>query len=564
MTSEARRLVFSSVSFQPVTPREIPRFLSRANTYLCNELLYSTMLKKKLPIGIQTFRDIRDPKENYVYVDKTELALSLITSLKYVFLSRPRRFGKSLFLDTLSEIFKGSEELFRGLAIHDQWDWSENYPVINISFGSGNFSSREATVHKIEDELLSNARLLNITGFEFDSIDTGISLKRLITAAYEQFGKKVVILIDEYDKPILDTIHHDDKTATSDARDMLRDFYSAIKASDAFVKFVFLTGVSKFAKLTLFSGLNNLMDITINPNYATITGYTHEDLVREFATRLDGVDLDEVKRWYNGYNYFGTPIYNPYDILLFLENGCMFKNYWWETGNPLFLIEILKKEPKFIPNLETITISDEMLNAFDIERISLPALLWQNGYLTFGGKQILMGEEIYELKVPNIEIQRSLNALFLDYLTNLYESRLPKMIDASKNILADNLDGFKTALVSLFASIPYHNYANNIIASFEGYYASVTFAFLASLGFDIVAEETTNIGRIDMTIKAPDKIFIIEFKVDVPAEAALHQCRTRRYHEKYLADGRPIALVGIHFDSQLRNIAGFAVEEVAR
>ena len=522
------------------------------------------MLKKKLPIGIQTFRDIRDPKENYVYVDKTEIALSLITNLKYVFLSRPRRFGKSLFLDTLSEIFKGSEHLFRGLAIHDRWDWSEKYPVINISFGSGNFASREATMHKIEDELHANARQLGITGFEIDKIDTGISLKRLITAAHEQYGQKVVILIDEYDKPILDTIHHDDKTATSDARDMLRDFYSAIKASDAYIKFVMLTGVSKFAKLNLFSGLNNLVDITIDQEFATITGYTHEDLQREFGAWLDGVNIDEVKRWYNGYNYFGTPIYNPYDILLFLSKGCLFKNYWWETGNPRFLIEILKKEPKFLPDLENIYVVEENLNAFDIERIDLSALLWQTGYLTFDTSDETLLDGYYKLKVPNIEIQKSLNALFLDYLTNLYSAAVPKSMHTKGAFLKGNIDEVRVQLTALFAAIPYHNYANNIIANFEGYYASVTFAFLASLGFDIVAEETTNIGRIDMTIKAPDKIYIIEFKVDMPAEAALHQCRTRRYHEKYLADGRPIELVGIHFDSQLRNIAGFEVEAAPR
>ncbi len=287
------------------------------------------MLKKKLPIGIQTFRDIRDPKENYVYVDKTELAFSLISNLKYVFLSRPRRFGKSLFLDTLSEIFKGSEHLFRGLAIHDRWDWSEKYPVINISFATGDFSSRENLLYCINSELRNNCEDLGVELPSHKTQQPGDYLKNLIRALKDKYHQKVVILIDEYDKPILDTIHHDDKTATSDARDMLRDFYSAIKASDAYIKFVMLTGVSKFAKLNLFSGLNNLVDITIDQEFATITGYTHEDLLREFGAWLNGVNIDEVKRWYTGYNYLGTPISNPYDILLLFSQGCILKHSWW-------------------------------------------------------------------------------------------------------------------------------------------------------------------------------------------------------------------------------------------
>ena len=200
------------------------------------------MLKKKLPIGIQTFRDIRDPKENYVYVDKTEIALSLITDLKYVFLSRPRRFGKSLFLDTLSELFKGNEHLFRGLAIHDRWDWSEKYPVINISFAVGDFSSKEGLTFRLKSILESNSKNLGVIFPKDAEFQPGDSFSKLIEAVQEKYQQKVVILIDEYDKPILDTIHHDDKTATSGARDMLRDFYSAIKASDAYLKFVMLTG----------------------------------------------------------------------------------------------------------------------------------------------------------------------------------------------------------------------------------------------------------------------------------------------------------------------------------
>lgn len=517
---------------------------------------------KKLPLGIQTFRDIRDLKENYVYIDKTAIAHQLVTEQKYAFLSRPRRFGKSLFLDTVSELFKGSKELFEGLAIYDKWDWTEQYPVIRISFGTGDFSSKENILSSIKLTLQLNCQDLDVEVGYDASLQIGGLFRVIIRAVYERYNKKVVILIDEYDKPILDTIHKNDKTTSSDARDVLRDFYSVIKDSDQYLKFVMLTGVSKFSKLNLFSGLNNITDITIDKKYATITGYTHADIQHHFAEHLKGVDLEEVRRWYNGYNYFGEPIYNPYDILLFISNDCTFKNYWWTTGNPSFLIELLKKEPRFLPLLETVELSEEQLGAFDIEYIDLCALLWQTGYLTFDKINNLYGFYTYTLKVPNLEVQKSLNTLFLDYLTDLHTERIGKQTAVIKALVLKKVDEFHKQLVSLFASISHHNYTNNLIASYEGYYASVVYAFLASLGFDIVAEDTTNIGRIDMTIKTPNHIYILEFKVDMPAEKALEQCHTNKYYHKYLSENKSITLLGIHFDSSARQIAEFVSEEV--
>jgi len=267
-----------------------------------------------------------------------------------------------------------------------------------------------------------------------------------------------------------------------------------------------------------------------------------------------------VKKWYNGYNYLGEPVYNPYDILLFLSNGNEFGNYWWETGNPSFLIQMLKKEFRFIPALENIVVSRETLSTFDVDHIDLVALLWQTGNLTFDKKIELMHNVSYQLKVPNLEIQHSLNALFFDYLTGINGQSSNHYIQTVKALVNQEIDAFIQSLKKLFASIPYENYVKNTIASYEGYYASVTYAFLCNLGFRVVAEDTTNTGRIDMTLIGKDVIYILEFKVDMPSEAALQQIKSEKYYEKYTESKKSMYLIGIHFDSKERNIRDFASE----
>ena len=510
------------------------------------------MRRKRLPVGIQTFRDIRRPEMNYVYIDKTEQAFNLIDNQKFVFLSRPRRFGKSLFLDTLSEIFKGSKHLFDGLYIYDQYDWSQTFPVINISFAEGGFSSAETLRKSILNTLLQNSEALNTDLPSIDNSNLGQYFSFFIHNVSKKHGKQIVILIDEYDKPILDNIETE---MAGEAREVLRVFYSAIKASDQYIRFAMLTGVSKFSKLSLFSGLNNLNDITIERKYATITGYTHQDLLDHFGEYLDGIDLEDVRRWYNGYNYLGEPIYNPYDVLLFLSKDGMFSNYWWNTGSPSFLIKMLKTGRYYLPDLENITVGEETLNAFDVDRIDIVALLWQTGYLTFERENKIFNRISYKMKVPNIEVQNSLNALFLDYLTDLRGSKTDFQDNIAMALYEGDLTRTESIVRSLFASIPYNNYVNNTIASYEGYYASVMYVYLASLGFTIIAEDTTNRGRIDLTLKVPGRTYIIEFKVDMPSESAMHQIRTKKYYEKYRAEGVEICLVGIHFSSEAKNIA---------
>ena len=512
---------------------------------------------KKLPIGIQTFREIIE--ENYAYVDKTEFAYNLITHGKYYFLSRPRRFGKSLFLDTLAEIFFGNKELFEGLYIYDKYDFKP-YPIIRISFGSGDYSLNEnQTIDEIKSIFKDNIESLNIDCKDINNFKN--CFKELIKKTHQTYNQKVVILIDEYDKPILDNISN--KEMAEKARNILKNFYSIIKDSDRYIKFVFITGVSKFSKLNLFSGLNNLEDITLNREYAQICGYTHEDLQTVFKDRIENANLELVKKWYNGYNYFGKPLYNPFDILLFISSGYDFRNYWWQTGNPSFLIEKLKEENYYIPELENALISEEALETFDVDYIDIRALLWQTGYLSIKEKFAdERGRLKYRLKIPNLEIQYSLNELFILYFTNQRQEMYRYEDNLSKAVADTDMDSFINHLKTIFATIPYNNYANNIISQYEGYYSSVVFVYLMALGYDIVAEDVTNKGRIDLTIKTNDKIIIIEFKVDAEKEEPIKQIKERRYFEKYLNENKDIYLIGISFDSKEKNIKEYEMEKV--
>jgi len=509
---------------------------------------------KKLPIGIQTFEKIRTG--NYVYVDKTAIALELIQKGEYYFLSRPRRFGKSLFLDTLQDIFQGKKELFKGLAIHDQWDWETTYPVIKISFGAGvhdGDDARDALDRTIISILKHNQKRLKLVCENIT--DAKECFAELIEAAYDKYGK-VVILVDEYDKPILDNIT--DKDTARIMRDRLKNIYSVIKDSDRYIKFVFITGVSKFSKVNLFSGLNNLNDITLNSQYATICGYTHHDLETTFKEHLQGVDMEELRDWYNGYNYLGDKVYNPFDILLFISNGAeYFENYWWSTGNPSFLLKLLEEKVWHIPEMENYIASAATLDAFDVDHIDLIALLWQTGYLTIKEKHRTSFGSNYLLTVPNREIQTSLNVLFITYLTTQTNETLQVQQGLYDCLRKANLNELEGVIKRLFASIPYNNFTNNELQNYEGYYASVMYAYLASLGFELIAEDTTNHSRIDLTLKLDNKIYIFEIKaVDKPTGKALEQIEEREYHLKYQGE-KAVYAVGIEFCKQQRNICLF-------
>ncbi len=515
---------------------------------------------KNLPIGIQTFHQIRDKEENYIYIDKTDLALKLIKSGKYYFLSRPRRFGKSLFLDTLKDIFEGKKELFEGLYIYDKWDWDISYPVVKISFGAGvtkSVNDLDQTILYLIDE---NQERLGLECQYKESVKN--CFLELIKKAYQKYNQKVVILIDEYDKPILDNIT--DKKLSKEIRDRLKNIYSVIKDSDQYVKFAFLTGVSKFSRVSLFSGLNNLEDISLDERYATICGYTHRDVESHFEERLDGVDLDELKKWYNGYNFLGEGVYNPFDILLFFSKGKSYRNYWFETGNPSFLIEILREKNYFLPNLEDLAVSESDLGSFDVDDIKLETLLFQTGYLTIKEVKTIFNQRIYQLTYPNLEVRTALNENIFKYL--LTDSSLPKMPILTA-ILNKDMDKFKREIYQLFSSLPYNSYVKNDIQNYEGYYANVIYAYLAGLGIEFIAEDVTNLGRIDLTIATPDmsQVYIIEFKVVENKNQngkALEQIKEKRYHEKYLNIAKEIIIIGIEFSKEEKNISKFEWEKI--
>jgi hypothetical protein len=384
----------------------------------------------------------------------------------------------------------------------------------------------------------------------------------LIKKAYQKYNQKVVILIDEYDKPILDNVTN--KELSKKIRDRLKNIYSVIKESDQYVKFAFLTGVSKFSRVSLFSGLNNLEDISLDKKYATICGYTHQDVKSHFDERLDGVDLVELKKWYNGYNFLGEGVYNPFDILLFFSKDKIYSNYWFETGNPSFLIEILKQKNYFLPNLENIAISESDLGSFDVDDIKIETLLFQTGYLTIKEVTTIFNQRIYQLTYPNLEVRTALNENIFKYL--LTDSSLPKMSILTA-ILNKDMEQFKKEIYQLFASLPYNSYVNNDIQNYEGYYANVMYAYLAGLGIEFKAEDVTNLGRIDLTIATPDmsQVYIIEFKVVDNANQngkALEQIKEKKYHEKYQEKADELILIGIELSKKDKNISKFEWEKI--
>ena len=513
-------------------------------------------MKKLLPIGIQTFSKIRS--EDYYYVDKTELALKLITEGDYFFLSRPRRFGKSLFIDTLAELFEGNEPLFRGLYCHDRWDWSVRYPVIRISFGAGVIKTAKELNDRIHYLLNVNGERLGI------AIESDLSIpahfSSLLRLAEEKYGQRVVVLVDEYDKPILDNLEEPETAKVM--RDGLRDLYSVIKDNDTHIRFAFLTGVSKFSKVSIFSGLNNLRDITISKDYSTLCGYTDHDVDTVFAPELPGLDRQQIRDWYNGYNWTGESVYNPFDLLLLFKER-QFRPYWFETGTPTFLVKLLTEKRYFTPDLAQVHTSISLLSSFEIDNISPEAVMFQAGYLTINKvAEPMPGRWIYTLGYPNMEVKTSLNEALMGGLVSDEQSAFNNRIQLLELLQKNDLARLEQLFRSLFASIPNDWYRNSPITRYEGYWASLFYSHFAALGLDIILEDVTNKGRIDMTVLFNGQVYLFEFKVveQLPEGKALQQLKDRNYAEKYRSRNEPIHLIGLEFSSEERNLVGFEME----
>ncbi len=514
---------------------------------------------KKYPIGIQSFEKIRSG--NFYYVDKTEFVYTLVQEESgYYFLSRPRRFGKSLFLDTLHQAFAGRKEYFKGLFLENNWNWDEQLPVLHISFGSGIFKDTDSLNSRFNYILSRFSEKYKVTLTEKNISDRFDELVRKIS---EKRNQKVVILIDEYDKPILDNI--DKPSSAIEIRECLKNFYSAIKDLDSCLKFVFITGVSRFSRVSIFSGLNNLEDISIGRRYSSICGYTQGELEYVFKEPLERVDLNAIKEWYNGYNFLGEPVYNPFDILLYLRSG-EFRNYWFETGTPSFLLKLIQDRRYYVPELESLNAGDEILGSFEIDDLSLETILFQTGYITIKSRSEINSECVYTLSYPNLEVKTSLNRYILKYLSQVpISDRAKTRINIRKALSAGDFESINENFHSFFASIPHDWYRKNRISEYEGYYASIFYAYFTATGLDVTAEDTTNKGRIDLTVKCDDKIYIFEFKVievDKTKGSALEQIKRKKYSEKYRQKGKEIYLIGIEFSKDDRNIKNFTWEAV--
>jgi len=518
---------------------------------------------KNLPLSIQTFRDFI--AENYIYVDKTRQIHDLFaTGGKYYFLSRPRRFGKSLLISTLVEIFSGNKELFKGLWIYDKIEWIK-YPVIHMDFSKMDFESPK----KLKESL---KKFLYKTAVSYDVIlDEKKTYKESFAELIEKLSSlgKVVLLVDEYDKPITEYMEASKLETAKTIRKVLKNFFGVIKGSDAFLRFVFITGVSKFSRVSIFSDLNNLRDITLSRQFAVLVGYTETELMHYFAPYLaqlaDEAGMSEkqlandIKHWYKGYSWDGENfVYNPFSILnLFAEKS--FENFWFTSGTPTFLIQLIRRKESEITEFENLTVGSYTFDSYDIENIDIAALLFQTGYLTIKEitSQGITKVKAYHLSYPNKEVRDS----FLTYLLGdfsrkdmSFNSRFLERIN--ELVKAGDMDGFIRESKSLFASIPY----NIFISDKEAYYHSIIYLILKLAGAEVRCEEPTNTGRIDAVLETGNKIYIMEFKMGSEHEA-LEQIKKMKYYEKYLAGGKKVVLLGVGFDVKQRNIGNYLLED---
>ena len=495
---------------------------------------------KNLPLGVQNFREIIE--KNHVYVDKTMYIHQLITSGKCFFLSRPRRFGKSLFLDTIAEVFKGNRELFKGLWIYDSGYDFKPHPIIKLDMSNVTTLSTEAFVKSLTARLLCNAKEGNVDVYE--ETPTGL-LNDLIRGLQLKYNQQIVVLIDEYDKPILDHVT-DIKIAESN-RNIVRDLYGLLKSLDSYIKFTFFTGVSKFTKTSVFSSLNNLSDITMNKNYANVCGIPVNDLELYFGERIKILSQHEnfiespsltdlILKWYDGYSWDGkTRLLNPFGLLSFFYAEEL-KSFWYVSGSPKFLIDLIKENPYCVPSLGNIKMLERSLDAIDIGSLEISALLFQTGYLTVSKVIPAIAETgtptSYLLDIPNFEVRDAFfSQLLASFTENDYFFTDNAYFDMKEALRNGDLQTVLVKLKSLFASIPYQLHVEK-----EAYYHSIFFCLMNVLGFKIDAEVSVSRGRIDATLELRDKVYVFEFKYEnCPNDA--DECTKRKIFEKTLEIG---------------------------
>jgi len=531
---------------------------------------------RKLPLGVQSFKDLRE--KGFLYVDKTEYLFRLANSSKVYFLSRPRRFGKSLFLSTLAAYFRGQKELFKNLylekaeeeqAVQENRTPWQAYPVLYLDFNTGQYELSGAL-----DETLSY--FLDTEEPKYNLQKNGLShAKRftsLIQAAYQQTGKQVVILVDEYDKPLLQTMGVNE-TLNEQYRNTLKAFYSVIKTCDEYIRFAFLTGVTKFSKISIFSDLNNLRDISMEKQYAGICGITQAELEANFQPEIQALASEQdltyqqtvttLKQWYDGYCFSpaGDNMYNPFSVLnAFVKER--FGSYWFSTGTPTFLVNYLKEAHYFIPDLDgNVELNESGLDTYRAVTENALPILFQSGYLTIIG--YIKEARLYKLGFPNDEVRYG----FLENLLPAYSS-LP-LGDTGKSvwqfvqdIREGKVDSFMERMRSIIAGIPYDNFIEENMKLREQNYQTAVYLVFALMGQFVQTEVHCSTGRIDCVVYTVDSIYLFEFKLsgNGSAEDALNQIKEKEYAAKYQTDGKKLILIGASFDEKMRTINDWKVE----
>ena len=514
---------------------------------------------KKYPVGIQTFSELI--AKNYLYIDKTEYVYRMTHSNnKYMFLSRPRRFGKSLLTSTLHAYFEGKKDLFHGLAIEGlETEWTP-YPVLHFDMSLGKHMEAEALNRYLHNILEDNENRLGISAR--DAQDTNVRLKNLIMDTYAKYGKQVVVLIDEYDAPLLDVVHEERNLPV--LRDVMRNFYSPLKACDPYLRYVFLTGITKFSQLSIFSELNNIQNISMVKEYAAICGITEEEMrtqmdadLDSFAGKLDiSKDqlLDKLKTYYDGYHFtWPSPdLYNPYSLMNAFGEGELHA-YWFGSGTPTYLIEMLNKF-RVIPQ----AIGGRRCEASDFdaptERITdITPLLYQSGYLTIKGYSPF--SELYLLDIPNKEVRIGLmKSLLVNYVQRPAE--LKTLVgEMAECIHFDDMEGALRLMQTVLSTVPYCENTH-----YEGHYQQMLYLIFTLLGNFADVEVRTPGGRVDVVMRTHSTLYIIELKIDQSPETALKQIDLKQYPERFALCGLPIVKVGINFDSARHTLSGWKIE----
>lgn len=513
----------------------------------------------KYPIGIQNFESLRN--DGYVYVDKTALIYKLADEGRYYFLSRPRRFGKSLLVSTMAAYFRGKRELFKGLAMEKlEKNWTV-YPVIHLDLNTGKYDSEESLFHVLDDFL---SKLEAVYGTFHSEATLELRFKGLIERIAKKEGQRVVILVDEYDKPMLQAITNNE--LQDKFRSTLKAFYSVLKTQDEFIKFAFLTGVTKFGKVSVFSDLNNLVDISMDGRYQSICGITEKEIQTYFEEGIqdiadaNGISYDEahtkLKKRYDGYHFrqHGVDIYNPFSLLNTFATG-EFGSYWFETGTPSFLVQLLKRDEFYLPDLTEQQVTADFLNSIDsIDKSPVP-IIYQSGYLTI--KDYDEEFKFYTLGYPNEEVEEGFTNYLLPFYTNSGDGEGSMFIgNFVRDLRQGKIDSFMKRMQVMFTDTDY-----KIVGKAELYFQNAFYLVTKMLGFYVDVERTISDGRIDMIAKTKDYIYIFEFKYDQSADAALKQIDEKGYAAPFAADPRHLIKVGVNFSRQHRTIDDWKIEK---